>query len=555
MRDSTTDTWGKNELFELLALMMIGTCVWFVGVGFGVFENVTRYAVEHNLMNLVMLSSCMGMGAVAGTIRKSILLRRAILERMAAEALAEATARHDALTGLANRRLFHERLEAALAARKPDESFAVMLIDLDRFKPVNDIHGHAAGNAVLCTVADRLREISPRGSTVARLGGDEFIVLLPSVLNQDALIDLAQQMIAAVRKPVPWNQGRIEVDSTIGIALAKTDNQEPDALLHAADVALYQGKREGRGTFRFFHANMALALEARAQLEVDLRAAIAGGAITPYYQPIVSLPEQDLVGFEVLARWEDRRQNPIAPDVFIPIAEETGVISDLFAIILRKACTDARSWPPNLRLAVNVSPYQLKDQSLPKIVLSILTETGFTPGRLEIEITESALIDDLESARVALMSLQNLGVTIALDDFGTGYSSLYHLRELKFNKLKIDRSFVTALEQGSERAKLVDAIIQLGSSLSLQTTAEGIETNVNLDWLSDQGCSFAQGYLFGHPMPKEAADLFLDAKEANELLKSRQRLPAPVDLRARDCESAPIWDPHLEMMQETDLAG
>jgi diguanylate cyclase (GGDEF)-like protein len=519
----TTDTWGKNELYELLALMMIGTCAWFVGVDFGVFETVTRYAVEHNLMNLVVLSSCMGMGVVAATVRKSIMLRRAIRERVAAEALAEATARHDALTGLANRRLLHERLEAALAARKPDESFAVMLIDLDRFKPVNDIHGHAAGNAVLCTVADRLREICPPGGTVARLGGDEFIVLLPSDLDHDALIDLAQRMIAASRKPVPWNQSRIEVDSTIGIALAKTENQEPEALLHAADVAMYQGKREGRGTFRFFHAKMALAQEARAQLEVDLRAAIAGGEITPYYQPIVSLPEQELVGFEVLARWGDKTQNPIAPDVFIPIAEEAGLISDLFAVILQKACTDARSWPPHLHLAVNVSPYQLKDQSLPKLVLAILTETGFTPSRLEIEITESALINDLESARVALTSLQNLGVKIALDDFGTGYSSLYHLRELKFNKLKIDRSFVTTLEQGSERAKLVDAIIQLGSSLSLETTAEGIETNVNLDWLSDQGCSFGQGYLFGHPMPKEAADLFLDSKEANKFAQEQAK--------------------------------
>jgi diguanylate cyclase (GGDEF)-like protein len=523
MRNVTTETWGQNELFELLALMVMGTCVWIVGARFGVFESVASYAIKHNLIELVMLSSCMGIGVFAATIRKSILLRKAIVARMAAEALAESTARHDALTGLANRRLFRETLEAALKARKPDDSFAVMLIDLDRFKPINDVHGHAAGNAVLCAVADRLRELVPPGGTVARLGGDEFVALVPSIQDQDALVGLAQQMIAAVRKPVPWNHGQVEVDSTIGIALATPDNHEPEGLLHAADVAMYLGKREGRGTFRFFHAAMDLALQARAQLEADLRRAITYGEIAPYYQPIVSLPGQELAGFEVLARWNHPTRGVIAADDFIPTAEETGLIADLFYSLLRQACTDARSWPPHLQLAVNISARQLKDHQLPVRILAILTETGFAPSRLEAEITESALINDLDAARSILTSLQNLGVTIALDDFGTGYSSLYHVSELKFNKLKIDKSYVTTLKQGSERAKLVDAIIQLGSSLSLQTTAEGIETDTNLDWLSDQGCNFGQGYFFGRPMPKEDADFFLDAKQAIKLAQEQAK--------------------------------
>jgi diguanylate cyclase (GGDEF)-like protein len=520
MSRATTQSWGKSELYELLALMVMGTCVWYIGVEFGVFESVARYAIEHHLMNLVMLSSCMGMGIVAATIRKSVLLRRAIKGRIAAEALAEATARHDALTGLANRRLLQERLDANLAARNPRAPFAVMLIDLDRFKPINDVHGHAAGNAVLCAVADRLSALVPPGSTVARLGGDEFVVLSPRGLDYDAFTNLAQRMIAAIHMPVPWNEGQVEVDSTIGIAVANEDGQDADALLHQADTAMYHGKREGRGTFRFFQTGMDVAQKIRARLETELRTAIANDEIAPYYQPIVSLPRRELVGFEVLARWNHGTRGLVPPDDFIPIAEEAGLIGDLFYSLLRRACVDAKKWPPHLQMAINISPRQLRDHQMPARILAILTETGFAPNRLETEVTESALINDLEAARSILTSLQNLGVKIALDDFGTGYSSLYHLKELKFNKLKIDRSYVTNLKQGSERAKLVDAIIQLGASLSLQTTAEGIETDTNLDWLSDQGCDFAQGYYFGRPMTKEAADVFLSAAEAIELAQA-----------------------------------
>src|SRR5579863_1177382 len=243
MRDVTTETWGHSELFELLALMVMGTCVWIVGARFGFFETVWLYAITHNLIDLLMLSSCMGIGAFAATIRKSILLRRAIVARIAAEALAESTSRHDSLTGLANRRLFQETLRAALAARRPEDSFAVMLIDLDRFKPINDVHGHAAGNAVLCAVADRLREVVPPKSVVARLGGDEFAVFVSFDGDRDRLVCLAEQIIASVRTPIPWNQGQVEVAATIGIAVATNQDHDPDALLHSADVAMYQGKR------------------------------------------------------------------------------------------------------------------------------------------------------------------------------------------------------------------------------------------------------------------------------------------------------------------------
>jgi len=243
-------------------------------------------------------------------------------------------------------------------------------------------------------------------------------------------------------------------------------------------------------------------LRARARLEGELRTAIEQGAIEPFYQPVVALPDKKIVGVEVLARWRHPERGLVSPNEFIPVAEETGMISELSYNLIRRACIDARDWPGDLVLAVNIAPHQFQDAWLAERILAILTETGFPPGRLEVEITESALIQDLEATRATLTSLQRLGVRIALDDFGTGYSSLYHLRELKFDKLKIDRSYVDAITMSDERAKLVDAIIKLGSSLGLATTAEGIETDASVDWLSDQGCNFGQCYLFGRAMPK-----------------------------------------------------
>ena len=516
MNSMRQDTWQQGELYEALSLMMIGACLWLIGTQLGIFNYVAFFAIQHNLLNLVMLSGCMGVGLLIAAVRKSFMLRTAIMTLIEAERQADSSARHDALTGLANRRYFLETFKEVLKSRRPRDQFSVMLIDLDRFKPVNDVHGHAAGNAVLCGVADRLRQIVPPGSMVARLGGDEFAMLIPYDGDQDALIVLARDIIAAVQNPIPWNQSQVDVGVTIGIALVTPENSDPDVLLHAADLAMYQGKREGRGTFRFFEAEMDIALKARAQLEADLRLGIIRGEIAPFYQPIVKLPSEELVGFEVLARWNHPANGVIAPDDFIPVAEERGLIADLFYGLLRQACSDARNWPSHLCLAVNVAPQQIQDPLLPERILAILTETGFAPSRLEVEITETALVNGLEVARSTLISLQNIGVKIALDDFGTGYSSLYHLRELQFDKLKIDKSYVTTLKQGNKRAKLIDAIIQLGASMSLETTAEGIETSTNLSWLSNQGCTHGQGYLFGRPMPKETADHYLDSVDARQ---------------------------------------
>lgn len=509
MGDAKSASWAEGELREVLCLMMIGACVWIAGTQLGIFKVLVELSADNRLSDLVMLMICMSFGLLAAAVRKSLKLRKVMLARDGAQARAESVARHDAMTGLANRRLFRETLDERLAKAGGVPPVAVLLIDLDRFKPVNDVHGHAAGDAVLCAIADRLRSLLPHGNTAARLGGDEFAVLFDYGTDAEGVARLAQQIIGSVAKPVLFGQSRLEVGATIGIALATVDTRTSETLLHAADVAMYQGKRDGRGNYRFFQLEMGNALKARARLEQELRVGIERGEIQPFYQPVVALPGRELIGFEVLARWQHPEHGLMNPVDFITLAEETGMIADLSWSLMRQACTDARAWPPHLQLAVNISPLQLQDRQMPERVLAILTETGFAPSRLEIEITETALVNDLEAARTALKSLQNLGVKIALDDFGTGYSSLYHLRELQFDKLKIDRSYVASIPLGSERAKLVDAIIALGSSLGLLTTAEGIETASSVEWLAEQGCTYGQGFLFGAPMTKAATDILL----------------------------------------------
>ncbi|WP_018262931.1 putative bifunctional diguanylate cyclase/phosphodiesterase [Methylobacterium sp. WSM2598] len=504
-------TWGEGELYEGLCLLVIAGFWGLIGAKSGVFQAFGRFMLESGLTDLFTFMLLMGLTMVGVTVRKSLKLRRVMRERDAAAAHAEAVARHDALTGLANRRLLLEAIDRLMRSSATAVSGAVLLIDIDRFKPVNDLYGHAAGDAVLCAVADRLRSLAPSQGLAARLGGDEFALLVIGETGSEALARLAEQVIAAIARPVEWAQAELKVGATVGITLISREDVDAHGIMHAADLAMYQGKKEGRGTYRFFQSAMDLELKERALLESELRTAIETGEIEPFYQPVVALPNQELVGVEVLARWRHPTRGLLTPNQFIAAAEETGMIAELSYRLLRQSCLDARSWPSHLRLAVNIAPQQFQDRWLAERILAILTETGFPPNRLEVEITESALVQDLEATRATLTSLQNLGVRIALDDFGTGYSSLYHLRELRFDKLKIDRSYVDSITMSDERAKLVDAIIKLGTSLGLTTTAEGIETAASVEWLSGQGCDFGQGYLFGAPMPKDAIDRLLGA--------------------------------------------
>lgn len=423
-----------------------------------------------------------------------------------AEALVRHLAEHDPLTGLANRRRFSAKIKEAVArSARSGATYSILQVDLDRFKPVNDVHGHTTGDTVLCEAATRISSLVRETDTVARLGGDEFAIICecrpePGA-STDAAVRLAERILDAIRLPIVVGDAVVEISASIGIAQCPADGTDGDVLLHSADIAMYRAKNEGRGTFHFFEEGMDAEVRRQASLEADFRQAVARGDIRPYYQPLVELAEDRLLGFEILARWEHAEAGFIGPDEFIPIAEKLGLISDLTFALLRTACTEARGWPEHLSLALNISPTQLTDDLLPTKVLGVLSETGFPPSRLEVEITESALVSDLDAAKAILTTFQALGIKVSLDDFGTGYSSLFHLRELRFDRIKIDRSFIQTMGERPESAKIVSAILGLTQSLGLPTTAEGIEDPGAMVRMIESGCKVGQGFLFGKAVP------------------------------------------------------
>jgi diguanylate cyclase (GGDEF)-like protein len=455
--------------------------------------------------------------ALDGFRANAEMLEQAHEETRIAREQAQTLARHDALTGLPNRRVLAAELLSVINHAKNDPAtYMVLIVDLDRFKPVNDLQGYPVGDVVLCEVARRLRQTVRREDIVARLGGDEFAIIARSdqpAYSEGAML-LATRVLGAIREPIIVGEGRVEVDASIGIASCPADGLDPESLLHAADIAMCRAKRDGRGTFRFFAPSMVEELRAQAALEEELKTAIATGAITPNYQPLVDLRDRNVYGFEILSRWNHPERGAIPPDVFIPLAEQLGLIPALTSSVLRQACRDSADWGENIHLALNISPVQLKDSLLPTKILAILKEESFSASRLEVEMTETALVSDIKTAKNILASFQSLGIKIALDDFGTGYSSLYHLRELNFDKVKIDRSFVQSMEHNSESEKIVDAILSLARSLGLPTVAEGIETPVVLRHLADKGCEYGQGYYFGKAMTAEKAKGMLDQEAA-----------------------------------------
>jgi diguanylate cyclase (GGDEF)-like protein/PAS domain S-box-containing protein len=432
----------------------------------------------------------------------------------AAHQLALSLARHDALTGLPNRRVFAEALSAELRhISENDAACAILSVDLDRFKPVNDIHGHAAGDTVLCEVASRLRDAVRESDTVARFGGDEFGVILGSGISasnvRGAAAHLAQRIIENLQRPMGVSEKQIEVGASVGIALCPVDGVDAEVLLRAADMAMYRAKEGGRGRFCFFEHSMETDLLDRAALEEDVRQAVANNDIRPYYQPLVKLAENSLVGFEILARWHHPSRGEVPPDTFIPVAERLGLIGQLTYSLLRRACLDARPWPHEITIALNVSPRHFLDPLLPVKFLAILSETNFPPSRLEVEVTESALVDDLPAAQAVLRALRDVGIKISLDDFGTGYSSLYHLRELRFDKIKIDRSFVTSMVTDVDRAKIVHSVLALAKSLGMPSIAEGVEHLETMKELIQGGAEYGQGFYFGKAVPADGANAII----------------------------------------------
>ena len=424
-----------------------------------------------------------------------------ITERQRSEERITHMARHDALTDLPNRVLLRERLEHELKRVKRGECLAVLCLDLDQFKSINDALGHPIGDELLKLVADRLRGCTREPDTVARLGGDEFAIIMTQLNQATDAASLAKRIRESIVKPYQIEGHTIVTDISIGISVAPFDAIDADPLLRNADMALYGAKADGRGTYRFFEPEMNTRMKARRELEMDLRRALVGKEFELHYQPLVSLESNDVNAFEALLRWNHPKRGLISPADFIPIAEETGLIVPLGEFVLRVACADAATWPDDVCVAVNLSSVQFKNPNLVATVFQALDASGLAPQRLELEITESVLLQNSETTLATLHELRARGVRISLDDFGTGYSSLSYLRSFPFDKIKIDRSFVAELATREDSMAIIRAVTGLGRSLGITTTAEGVENDAQLELLRREGCTQAQGYLFSTPRP------------------------------------------------------
>ena len=430
---------------------------------------------------------------------------RDLTDRKRDEARIRHLALHDALTDLPNRHLLEQRLAQAIdAAAQEGHGAAVIYIDLDRFKPVNDLHGHAAGDALLVEVAKRMRAELRPSDTLARIGGDEFVAVLAVTTAPEQVGEIAGRLIAAVHRPFQFGDRRVEVGASAGVALYPGDGGIAEVLLRAADTALYRVKGEGRGAVRFFEPAMDAQLQARRQMEHELGQAIERDELRLFYQPVVHGSTGEIEAFEALIRWQHPDRGLVSPAEFIPLAEQTGLIARIGAWVIDSACAAAMNWPRPWPVSVNVSPSQFQHTDVPAMVASALTRYGLNPARLVVEITESVFIQDADAAVATLTRLRALGVRLALDDFGTGYSSLSYLQRFQFDTIKIDRSFVGKLGRHADTLTIVRAIVNLGHNLGLRVVVEGVETAEQLRILRGLDCDGMQGYLFGRPAAKLA---------------------------------------------------
>ena len=399
-------------------------------------------------------------------------------------------AHHDGLTNLANRELYHERLKQALEA---DQRAAVLCIDLDLFKNVNDSFGYPTG--------DRLLRQGAGNNLAARLGGDEFAVILSADLSPKEVSGFAARLISVLSAPYDIDGNEMVIGASVGIALSPGDGTTSEQLMRNADMALYRAKEDGRGVHRFFEREMDRQAQKRREMELDLRHAFASGEFELHYQPLVDIATDKISGFESLLRWRHPEKGMISPAEFIPVAEDIGLITAIGEWVLREACSEAVKWPQQVKVAVNLSPVQFRSRNLVQVVISALANSGLSPKRLELEITETVFLAETEANLATLHQLRELGVSISMDDFGTGYSSLSYLRSFPFDKIKIDRSFVKDITERSDCVAIVRAISGLGRSLNITTTAEGVETFDQLDWLRAAGCNEVQGFLFSAAKP------------------------------------------------------
>ena len=434
-----------------------------------------------------------------------------VTERRQAERLSEHMARHDPLTGLPNRTVLHEQLEAAVKSFHEDgTTFALLCLDLDRFKSVNDRLGHPTGDRVLRLAAERLSSELGERDILARLAGDEFAILQRPAPDLAAAVALAERAVSALERPFDLDGHAVQLGISIGVAAAPAHGHDTEQLLKSADLALYRAKGAGRGTLRVYEPAMDLAVRSRQSLEFDLRGALGRGELEVHYQPVIDIAAGQVAAFEALLRWRHPVRGTVGPGDFVPVAEETRLILPIGEWVLHQACMQARSWPGEVRVSVNISAIQVEDGSLLRTVLSALSASGLPPNRLQLEITETVLMHENETVLKTLHSLRAAGVRFALDDFGTGYASLSYLQQFPLDGLKIDRSFTAGI-QNPKTAAIVTAIIGLGRGLDIRVTAEGVETREQLELLSRAGCTKVQGYLFGRPMPADAAARYVSS--------------------------------------------
>ncbi len=508
--------------------IMIAATILFVGTGGSLFPQIVESMLGNRTepTNALSTAVLLNIALLIFGYRRYRELTGEVSERRKAEDQARVLAEIDPLTACYNRRSLNPATEELLhQARAKGEAVAILMIDLDNFKQINDMYGHAAGDTILRETARRVMEQMPTGARVARFGGDEFACAVPFDPRRDDRIDaIAASLIEMVSKPIVIAGTPVEITVSIGLSSTarSSDVADESTLLHLADIAMYHAKKHGRNRYAWFEPEMENEIRIRGELATGIRKGVAAGEFVPYYEKQIDLASGEIVGFEMLARWNSPVLGVISPEVFIPVAEEIGLIGQLSEQIIAQALLDARQWDPRLTLSVNISPVQMRDPWFAQKLLRMLVEANFPASRLEIEITESCFHEDMGLVRSLVSSLKNQGIKISLDDFGTGYSSLSQLQALPFDSIKIDRSFVTNLMTNHDSATIVQAITSLGAGLNLPITAEGIETSDVLAELQKLGKFKGQGYLYGQP--QAAAATLLELTACNLAMPA---LPAP----------------------------
>jgi len=494
-----------RDLVVLTGLVAVAT---LIALKFDIFPNDCVAGPRENAIELdealLLGGLLLAVGLALFASRRYFEQKRETRRRISAERQVRMLAFQDALTGLPNRRQFDDALKEALdSPPRAQAMHGVLLLDLNGFKQINDIHGHAAGDEVLIIVAQRLLSAMREGDLIARFGGDEFAILAQHLLGPESATNLARRVIQALESPILIGKKSHRVGVGIGIALVPNDATTKEEILRKADVALYRAKAERRSAVRFFEEQMDHHIHEHDRMERALQEALAADAVRAVFEPSIDLASGRLVGFEAVPRWIQPEWGEIPPQRFIPLAEEAGLVHELAERLLRQACAAAKRWPPNIRLAIDLFPSQLKDKDLPTRILAILAEHGIAASRLELEVTESAVVHDITAAETTLGALHDAGVRITLDNFGTGYSTLYHLQKCKLDKIKIDPIFIAGMSSERKKAQLVSALIGLGHGLGLTIAAEGIENASESASLAGNGCQEGQGDWFGGAVSAE----------------------------------------------------